>query len=153
MSVLLLTTLVLLVLPLFLLFFFGTNAGVMFLAACAGIVLLSSLDPAVVTTAGAVVPGEGEAYIRLSVVMLAIVLGAMMFRHTVKGPVLLAHVFVILFLAGTLWTLLPNVTGVSWLVESTNQSVWDTLSDFTSLIVSAGFVSGLVAVLARSKKH
>ena len=70
------SSLLLLGLPLFLLFFFKANAGVLFFAACAGIVLLESLDPTVVTTASAVLPGEGEAYIRLAVVMLSVIFSA-----------------------------------------------------------------------------
>jgi hypothetical protein len=59
--------------PLAMLFFFKANAGVMFFATCSGLVLLGNLDPVVVTTAGAVVPGEGEAYIRLAVVVLSMI--------------------------------------------------------------------------------
>ena len=54
--------------PLLLLFVFKANAGILFLAACAGLVLLQTLDPTVVTTAGAVIPGDGESVIRLLVV-------------------------------------------------------------------------------------
>ena len=150
---LIIAALIMCVLPMFLLFFFGTNAGVMFLAACAGLVLLGSLDPTVVTTAGAVVPGEGEAYIRLGVVILSIIFAAMIFRHTVKGSTLYMHALVVIFMAGTLWILLPGVTGVSWLMDSTEQSIWSTLHDFRSLIIGAGFASSLFAVITKTKKH
>ncbi len=153
MTTLVITGLLLLLLPLGLLFVFSTNAGVMFLAACAGLVLLGSLDPTVVTTAGSVVPGEGEAYIRLSVVMLSILLAAMMFKGSVKGSTLFLHVGVIVFLAGTLWVLLPNATGVSWLLDSSKEPIWNDLNEFKSLIIAAGFSFSLLAVLTRTKGH
>ncbi len=150
---LVITAVVLFVLPLVLLYFFSSNAGIMYLAACAGLVLLSSLDPAVVTTAGAVVPGEGVAYVRLSVVLLSMALAALMFRGTVHGSLLYLHFFIIVFMAGTLWALLPGVTGVSWLVDSTAEPQWQTVDDFKSLIIGAGFASSLLAIVTRSKKH
>lgn len=153
MTTLVITGLLLLILPLVLLFIFRTNAGVMFLAACAGLVLLGSLDPTVVITAGAVVPGEGEAYIRLSIVMLSVLLAAMMFKGSVKGSTLFLHAGVIVFLAGTLWVLLPSATGLSWLVDSAEETVWQRLYDFRSIIIAAGFSSSLLAVLTRTKGH
>ncbi len=153
MTTLVIAGLLFLGLPLALLFLFRTNAGVMFLAATAGLVLLGSLDPTVITTASAVVPGEGEAYVRLSIVILSILLAAMMFKGSVKGSTLFLHAGIIVFLAGTLWVLLPGATGVSWLIESTKESVWQNFYDFRSLIIAAGFSTSLLAVLTRTKGH
>jgi hypothetical protein len=153
MVTLVITGLVLLIFPMFLLFFFKTNAGMMFLSACAGLVLLGSLDPAVVTTAGAVVPGEGEAYVRLTVVILSILFASLMFRHTVKGSSLILHAFIITLLAITLWIILPGATGVSWLLENRKESLWQDINDFRSLIIATGFSLSMLSVLTHSRRH
>lgn len=139
-------------LPLFMLFFFKANGGIMFLAACAGLVLLNSLDPVVVTTAGAIVPGEGEAYVRLAVVMLSIVFSGLVFRGTTKGTALLLNTVVVGILAVMLWLTLPTVTGVSWLIESKNLEYWEIVYDYQTLIIAAGFALSLLAVLFGHKK-
>ena len=145
--------LILLGLPLLILIFFKTNAGVMFLAACSGLVLLSSLDPTVVITAGAIVPGVGEAYVRLSIVMLSILFAAMMFRGTTQGSKIFLNILIVIFLSGTLWLVLPRATGVSWLIDSTKESIWKSLDDFKSLIIATGFALSLLAVLVRGGKQ
>jgi len=152
MTSLIITAVVLFAVPMFLLMFFKTNAGMMFLSACAGIVLLESLDAAVVTTAGAIVPGEGEAYVRLAVVVLSILFAALMFRNTVHGSSLVLHGFITVLLGVTLWIILPSSTGVSWLLESHDQSLWQDINDFRTLIVAAGFSLSLLSVLTRSKR-
>jgi hypothetical protein len=124
----------------------------MFLAACAGLVLLSSLDPVVVTAAGAVVPGEGEAYVRLSVVMLSIVFSGLVFRDTTKGTALLLNTVIVVILAVMLWLTLPSVTGVSWLVDSIDNEYWKTVYDYRTLVIAAGFALSLLAVLFGHKK-
>lgn len=140
-------------LPLFLLFFFKSNAGILFLASCAGIVLLESLDPTVVTTAGAIVPGEGEAYVRLVVVLLSIVFAAMMFRNSVKSSQLPLHVVLVVVTAAMLWLIIPSATGVSWLLSSVKEPIWQDVNEFRTLVVATGFSLGLVAVLAKSSGH
>lgn len=140
-------------LPLFLLFFFKANAGILFFAACAGIVLLDSLDPTVVTTASAVIPGEGEAYIRVAVVLLSIVFAAMIFRHSMKSSQLPLSIFVVLMTAAMLWLILPDATGFSWFKESANQQIWLDLYEFKTLVVATGFSLSLIAVLAKSNGH
>lgn len=139
-------------LPLFMLFFFKSNMGIMFLAACAGLVLLNSLDPVVVTTAGAVVPGEGEAYIRLAVVILSIVFAGLVFRGTTKGSALALNALISVFIATMLWVTLPASTGVTWLISSIDNPGWKTINDFRTLIVTAGFALSLLAVLFGHKK-
>ncbi len=153
MTTLVISVLLLLILPLALLLLFKTNAGVMFLSACAGLVLLGSLDPTVVTAAGAIVPGVGEAYVRLSIVILSIVFAAMMFQGTTHGSKMFFNVVIVIFLAGTLWLILPGVTGVSWLIDSTKESTWKSFNDFKSLIIASGFALSLLAVLVRGGKH
>src|SRR6056297_2640011 len=124
MSSLIIAGIILLGFTISLLWFFKANVGVMFLAACSGLVLLSSIDPVVITTAGSVVPSEGEAYVRLSVVLLSVVFAAMMFRNSVHGSKLLLHGMIAALLALVLLLVLPETTGVSWLVDATREPLW-----------------------------
>ena len=153
MTALIMSGIVLLGLPLLLLFWFKTNAGVVFLAACAGLVLLSSLDPVVVSAAGAFVPHEGEAYVRLIVVLLSIIFAAMMFKHSVKSGYLYLHVLLALLTAVMLWLLLPSVTGVSWLLDNSKEAIWQNVNEYRTLIVAAGFSLSLLAVLTKASHH
>lgn len=139
--------------PLAMLVLLKTNAGIMFLAACAGLVLLQNIDGVVITTAGAVVPSEGEAYVRLAVVMLSVVFAGLIFRETVRGGLLGVHSLLILILGAMLWLLLPAVTGVSWLVQSSQElPFWQTADNFKALIITAGIILSLLLILvARSK--
>lgn len=150
MNYLIISGALLLGLPLFLLLFFKANAGVMFLATCAGLVLLGTLDPVVVSTAGSIVPGEGEAYIRLAVVMLSIIFSAMVFRNTVKHGYLIVHVTLAVITACMLWLLLPSQTGVSWLLDNTKETLWQNINDYRTLIVTAGFALSLLATLTKA---
>lgn len=148
-------------LPLFLLYFYKAHAGVMFFAACAGIVLLTSLDVTFVAAAGAIVPGEGEALVRLAVVMAIVVIAALVYRHTVGGMMLFLHGLIMIVLGLTLWLYLPTLSGVSWLGETTATSGWELARDFQSPIVATGLMLSLVTVRSivpkhhakRSKKH
>lgn len=153
MTELTLAILVFLGLPMFLLVFFKTNAGMMFLASCSGLVLLGSLDPVVVTAAGAVLPSEGESYVRLFVVALAIVFSALVFRGTIHGSKLFLHGAIVVFLAGLLCLQLPSSTGLSWMSNITSDPVWVEVNNYESLIIAAGFSLSLVGVLtAQSRK-
>lgn len=141
-------------LPLALLIVLKTNAGVMFLAACAGLVLLDSLDPTVVTTAGAIIPGEGEALVRLTVVLLSIIFAATMFRHAISNAQLPLHIVIALLIGVTLWLVLPSSTGVTFLLDNAKQSLWQNTNDFLTLIVASGFSLSLLAILlAKPAKH
>ena len=142
--------------PLLLLILLKASAGIMFLAACAGVVLLDSLDPAVVTTASAIVPvQDADSYIRLAVVLLSVVFAAMMFKNTVSTGHMLYSIFVVLTLGSMLWLLLPESSGVSWLLESTQQSVWQDTNSFKTLIIASGFSLSLIDILfvRRYAKH
>lgn len=138
--------------PLLMLFLFKSNSGIMFLSACAGLVLLGSLDPVVVTTAGAIVPGEGEAYIRLAVVMLSIVFAGLVFRGTTSGSSFVINTFLALILAVMLWLSVPAVIGVSWLTESSSNNYWKDVNNFRTLIIALGFALSLIVVLLGHKK-
>lgn len=140
-------------LPLLLLFVFKSNAGIMFLAGCSGLVLLDSLDPAVVSTAGAIIPNEGEAYIRLAVVILTIVFASMLFRNSLKTSFLPLHILVIILLGSTLWLILPSTTGVSWLLENTKNSTWQDMKEFKTLFVASGISTSLLVVMLQQSKH
>ncbi len=156
MSTLVISAALLVGFPIALLLIFQANSGVMFFAACAGIVLLESLDPTVVTTAGAVIPKYGESYIRLVVPLLSIVFAAMMFRGSSgKRGQLFLHILIGLLIGLMLWLLLPGATGVSWLVDNINNDIWQTIDDFRTLIIAAGFGLSLLAVLMNGRfgKH
>lgn len=133
--------------PVFMLLMFKSNIGIMFLAACTGIVLLGSLDQAVVTAAGSVVPGEGEAYVRLAVVVAAMCFAGFIFRGKVKGTMLPLNAIICLLLSLTLWLTLPAVTGVSWLTDGSTTEPWQQLNDFETLIIASGFLLSLISIL------
>lgn len=139
-------------LPLLMLFIFKSNVGIMFFAACAGLVLLNNLDPVVVTAAGSVVPGEGEAYVRLAVVMLSIVFAGLVFRGTTKGLSMVLNAIIAILLALMLLLTLPSATGISWLIDIVDSDIWQSLDDFKSLIIAVGFALSLVVVLTGHKK-
>lgn len=144
----------LVLLPLGLLFLLKTNAGIMFLAACAGLVLLESLDPTVVMTAGSFLPGEGETYIRLIVIFLSVGFAALMFRNTVAKAQLAIHALLLIFLGVFLWVVLPGATGVSFLSELSKQPIWQDANEYRTLIVAGGFSLSLLAILlAKPAKH
>ena len=140
-------------LPIFMLLFFKSNVGIMFLSACTGLVLLSSLDPVAITAAGAVIPSEGEAYVRLTTVIMTMVFAGFIFRRVLQIGHKLLHMIIILFLGLTLWLTLPAATGVSWLVDSTNENYWQNVNDFRTLIIAIGFGLSLVGVMFSSKQR
>lgn len=144
---------ILLGVPMAMLIVFKSNAGIMFFAACSGLVLLANLDAVVVTTAGAVVPGEGEAYVRLAVVLLSIAFAGLVFRGTSKGFELVLNGFIALILATMLFLILPGASGVSWLLDITTEDYWTRTNDFRALIISIGFALSLIVVLTGKKKH
>lgn len=142
------TGLLLLGLPLALFIVFKSNAAVMFFAACAGVVLLTTLDPTVVATAASVVPGEGEAYIRLAVVVASVAFAALLLRGSVHKPAeYMLHGLLVIVLAATLWAIMPELTNISWLEESTRQSTWEYVDDFKALVVAVGLSLSLLLLL------
>ncbi len=140
-------------LPTFMLLMFKANAGIMFLAACTGLVLLNNLDDVVVTTAGSVVPGEGEAYVRLIVVLLSLAFAGYIFRDSVKGAKTLLHGVIVLIIGTTLLLTMPEATGVSWLTDIVSESLWQDTNNYRALIITAGFALSLVALLTGRSKH
>lgn len=144
------TSLLLLGMPLVLVIYFRSNAAIMFLSSCAGIVLLNSLDPTVVAAAGSVVPKEGEAYVRLFVVLLAIVFSALMTRHAhKKAPLLMLHILLTICMALMLWVTLPLLIRISWMSDSTDLEPWQILQDFQTIIIAVGFALSLVTLFKR----
>jgi hypothetical protein len=130
---------------------FKTNASIMFLAGCAGLVLLSSLDPVVVSTAGSVLPSEGEGYVRLAVVLLSVVFAGALNKQSVHGVKLVPHVLVGLLLSVLLLLVLPETTGLSWLQTLASQSLWQDIKEFQALVVAIGF--SLSLILLKQKAH
>lgn len=140
-------------LPLALLVFTKANAGIMFFAACAGIVLLSSLDMTFIATAGSVVPGEGEATVRLMVVLGALTVAGLAFRGYVKGFRLVSNGLVVLLLAAMLWLQLPPLVGASWLTETMMNDAWYELRNFQSLIIASGLAISLLVIMTKEQRH
>jgi hypothetical protein len=141
------------VVPLVLCIVLKTNAGIMFFAACSGIVLLSSLDVTFVATAGAVVPGEGEAVVRLAVVLAAIGIAALAFKGSVHGARIVMHVLLAFLLGCVLWLELPALSGASWLLDSITTTQWKFLDAFQSPIIATGLALSLVLLLSRDHKY
>lgn len=140
--------------PLLLLIVFKTNAGILFLATCAGLVLLQSLDPTVVTTASAVLPGDGEPFIKVSVVVMSLIFAAMMFRNTISSSQYILHGILSVLTGVVIWLILPLATGLSLLVDATNMQLWQDINEFRTLIIASAFSIGLLAILtAKPPKH
>ncbi len=138
--------------PLSMLVFMKANAGIMFLAGCAGIVLLATLDNTFVATAGAVVPGEGEATIRLTVVLFTIILAGLSFRGSVRGIRFISNGLVVVLLAAMLWLQLPPVVGASWLVDTMQERAWEITQDFQTVIIASGLGLSLLVVMTKDHK-
>lgn len=139
--------------PVLLAQFMRANAGAMFLSACGGIVLLSTLDPVLVTTAGAIIPAEGEAIVRVLVVVATIVIASVLFRDTVVGMRSALNVVTGLLLGFLLLTQLPALTGLGVLIDIVNESWWRQIDDYSSLIVVAGLLVSLSMVLLKKHSH
>lgn len=132
--------------------FFKSNIGIMFFAASTGLVLLSNLDPVVISAASAVVPGEGEAYVRLSVVLLSIVFAGLLSRGTTKGSAIALNTMVAVILGLVMWVLLPTATGVSWLLDTTKQQYWQDVNDYKAVAIGIGLGLSLISVLLLQNK-
>ncbi len=127
---------------------FRANAAVSFFAACTGIVLLSGLDPAVVSTSAVFLPGEGEAYVRIAVMMLTMLLAALLYRHTVHDALRwVLHGTITLCTVAMLWVVLPSKTGVGALLNVIDEPLWITVSNYETLIVAVGFSISVLIVL------
>jgi len=129
-----------------------TNAGVMFLAACSGLVLLSSIDPVLLTTAASIVPSEGEAYVRLAVVFLSILFAAFLFRGTITGIRIAFHGILGLVLSVVLLLLLPENTGLSWLLSAVRQPLWGDINAYRGVLVALGLGLSLILILISTTK-
>lgn len=138
--------------PLSLLLFAKANAGIMFLAGCAGIVLLSGLDTEFISTAGTVVPGEGEATVRLLVVMFSVAIAGLSYRGSVKGLRFVSNTAVVFLLAAMLWVQLPPVVGASWLVDTMQEKAWRTTKDYQTPIIASGLGLSLLVVMTKEHK-
>lgn len=124
----------------------------MFLAGCAGVVLLSTLDVAFVATASAVLPTrDGEAIVRLGVVMLAIAFSGIVSKSSVKGVKMVISLILVILLALMLWQQLPSVVGASWLIEATKDPMWRTVNSYQTLIVASGLMLSLFMIIPKQK--
>ena len=139
--------------PMSLLVFLKANGGIMFFAGCAAIVLLNSLDTTFVAAAGSVVPGEGEATVRILVVMATILFAALSFRGSVRGVRFISNGLVVILLAALLWIELPPVVGASWLVDTMQERAWQITQDFQTVITAAGLGMSLLVVMTKDHKH
>ena len=136
-------------LPLLLVLIYRTNAGVMFLAACAGLVLLGSMDPAVVSAAGSVLSDSSEGYIRLGIVMVPIIFSALLFKHSTRTAQLPLQIIICLFIAMMLLLILPKQTGLPWLLSTAEHPVWQDIEEFLTILVAFGIALSLLAVMLR----
>lgn len=126
------------------------NAGAMFLSACGGIVLLSTLDPVLVTTAGAVFPTEGESIVRLLVIVATIVIAALLFKNSIDGwHKTLLNSSIALLLGLLLLLQLPILTGMGALLSLLRESWWQDIALYDSAIVVVGLGLGLTSVIVK----
>lgn len=139
--------------PTLLLWAFKSHAGVIFFAACAGLVTVGTLDVAVVAAAGAVVPFEGEAYVRLMVVLMTIGLGALLSKNSVQKNGYVVHAILSLLVGCMLWILLPSATGVSWLVSGVDNDYWLVADSFKTLVIAGSFSLSLILIPTKKQKH
>lgn len=139
-------------LPLAVLILLRANFGMVFLATCAGLVLIGNIDGAAVTAAGSLIPGEGEAYVKLAVTALTILSAGLIFRDMVAGRGIALHCGIMLLLSAMLWLILPAESGMSWLLDTTDTELWRLLSNFKTLIITAGFGLSLLAIANRQGK-
>ncbi len=124
----------------------------MFLSGCAGIVLLSTLDNAFVSTAGAVVPGnDGDSIVRLGVVILSVVFSGVFFKKASKGINLFLSIILVFLLAIMFWQQLPYLVGASWLLDTVDTQYWRQVNDYQTLVVASGLLLSLFAVMSKVK--
>lgn len=133
--------------------FMRANAGAMFLASCGGIVLLSTLDPVLVTTAGAVFPTEGEAIVRVLVIVATIIIATLLFKNSVHGYRAIVNNLVALLLGVLLLLQLPALTGFSPFISLISEQWWQEVQLYESAIVVAGLGLSLTAVLVKKNQH
>ena len=140
--------------PMALVVLLKTNAGLLFFAATAGIVLLSTLDSSVIATAGSVLPGVGEAYVRLAVVIATLALTAVFFAEKVHGTTsLVLHSVISVLIGVMLWLLLPEATGVTWLVDGIDNEYWQDINRYSTLIIAVTFGLSVLTVLPPHNKR
>ncbi len=142
-------------LPIALLVVFRSSATTMFFAMCVGLVVLRGVDDSLIVAAASVLPiGEAEAYVRLLLLIVFLVIGSLLSKGSVrKSSGLLLHGFVLMFGSLMLWSVLPALTELSWLVDSTDQYAWDIASSFQTIIVTVGFIASLLLTRPKHKAH
>lgn len=122
-----------------------------FFASCAGVVLLKTLEPnSFATTAGSIIPFEGENIFRLLVVVLPVLFAAVVFRGVVHGLSTIFHVLLGLLSAVSLWLILPLSISLSWFRQLQKIEIWKDATEFTTLVVAISLIAGL-ALLSISK--
>lgn len=132
---------------------FRSNAGAMLLAGCGAFVLLGTLDPVLITTAGAVIPTEGEAIVRLLVIATTIGIATSIFSHTIHGSRVVINGIIALLLGFILLLQLPILTGLGPLVDLVREDWWKQLELYDSGIVLLGLGLSLLMVLTKGEKH
>lgn len=122
---------------------FKSNAAVLFLSVCAGLVLLGSLEPSVISTAGSIVPFEGENIFRLLVVVFPAIFAAVTFRGVVKSSMLPLHIILSLLGGFLLWVTLPETITFTFFSELRNFEPWKDASEFATLSVALSLLLSL----------
>jgi hypothetical protein len=146
-------SMVLIAFPVFLLYAFRAHAGVLFFAACAGLVTVGTLDVAVVAAAGSAVPREGEAYVRLTVIMFTMIFGALWSNHYSGKSGKFLHLVIALLVGVMLWLLAPPSSGVSWLVDGVTNRSWEIVNSFRTLIIAVAFSLSLLTIPKKKPAH
>jgi hypothetical protein len=129
---------------------FKSNAAILFLSVCAGLVLLGSLEPSIISTAGSIVPFEGENIFRLLVVILPAIFAAITFRGVVKNSLLPLHILLSLSSGFVLWVTLPEIITFTFFSDLRSFEPWNDASEFVTLSVALSLLLSL-ALLSLTK--
>ncbi len=139
-------------LPLLLALLQRANAGAMFLATCSAMVLLGTLDPSLVGSAGSAFPSEGEAIVRTLVIVVALLYATIMFRRSVHGLKMFLNIVCSILLGAMLASELPRLTGLSLFIPFVGETWWQQLNSYNSIIVLSGLALSLYLIYHRPTK-
>ncbi len=144
-------------LPLSLALFVRANAGAMFLASSAGIVLLGTLNTNQVDKM--LLNGDNRSFLPAVVLMGLILYSALIFRKTIRGWRSIFNLAVAFLLSLMLMLQLPLLTGFTALFRFQNYFWWQRAALYDFLIIAIGLIFSLLLLLlggrrsANFKKH
>lgn len=133
---------------------FKANSAILFLSACAGLVILNSLEPSIVTTAGSIIPFEGESVFRLLVILLPVVFASLVFHGTIKATAMMLHILLSMVSGFCLWVILPKLVSINFVSELTNYEPWQDAVEFTALGLSVALLLSLTILsITKNARH